>query len=399
MTKLFIKVTKDSNSGEFTYITGKLNFIVTPDDSICGSDDYAFSLYNDYLNLLLRTGSDDSQTKRKDNMYSVQFRKKIILLPGHYFLLFRVGEFVLRFDLEIAPGGKIAETDYKVCELISMESILGKRISNSLVWEHICSIPGRMQWKKWAIYRKQQLELNLFRSKNKQWMFDYCDNMLISSDAKTSMHMELSMFVRHAINRELGKCTDCMDLLTDNSPYHKTKEVFNREIVENILGLDLPDMKDKVYVFYNADVLLKPEMKDVLNKILEEARTVNSHIVLCGSKAGVDKLLETRPEVDELFPVYNRLEQEEAGIEELILQFFHEIGRQKVELSPEATDAVCRFLYKKLEKDRSWSRRGMHNYITYKVIPAYTHRAITAILQGEDPKDVLRIMPEDLTID
>ena len=261
MTKLFIKVTKDSNSGEFTYITGKLNFIVTPDDSICGSDDYAFSLYNDYLNLLLRTGSDDSQTKRKDNMYSVQFRKKIILLPGHYFLLFRVGEFVLRFDLEIAPGGKIAETDYKVCELISMESILGKRISNSLVWEHICSIPGRMQWKKWAIYRKQQLELNLFRSKNKQWMFDYCDNMLISSDAKTSMHMELSMLVRHAINRELGKCTDCMDLLTDNSPYHKTKEVFNREIVENILGLDLPDMKDKVYVFYNADVLLKPEMK------------------------------------------------------------------------------------------------------------------------------------------
>ncbi len=98
------------------------------------------------------------------------------------------------------------------------------------------------------------------------------------------------------------------------------------------------------------------------------------------------------------FPQRNRLAVESYSLVDIILLFFHEVELARLQLSPEATDAVCRLLTQRFEQGtiRQWTLTDVRHYIRGEILPAYTRRAITAIQHGTTPTEVLEVIPEDL---
>lgn len=133
MTRLLTKVVRDSDKTSLTYFSGKLNCILTLDETIDVSEEYSITLYNDYLWMLLHSEAGDKHIKQKERDFSVSFSHSIVWMPGHYFLLFQMGEVVLRFELQMQENGNLLESGCKLCPKYGMEYILAKRISGNLI--------------------------------------------------------------------------------------------------------------------------------------------------------------------------------------------------------------------------------------------------------------------------
>lgn len=400
MMKLLTKVIRNCNNEELTYVSGKLNFILTLDEPTNVSNGYTFTLYNDSLWQLLHAEAGDGQTKQKEGVFNVCFNKNIILLPGHYFLLFNVGELVLRFDLQMQKGGVLTNTEGKVCPRLSMEDILERRLSGIATWKFLASRPGLLQWKLWIIHRLQQKELNVFRSENIQWMLDYCNNLLISSETTDGLRRDVRLLCHLTEIKNLEGSTDCSTFCkaTEN-PYKEIDNIFHVEYNnDNILGIPLPDSKEREYFFYNIGKILTADKEDVLDRILDYAPSTNNNLILCGTKKDIERLLELKPELQNQIPEYNRFGTETPGAEELIRTFFDELEFSKIGISPEGTDAACKFLFKKYDEGEicNWSFLDLRQYIRTKMIPAYTCRAITSIQEGRPSEEAVYIMPEDI---
>ena len=185
----------------------------------------------------------------------------------------------------------------------------------------------------------------------------------------------------------------------DNYPYDKIDEIFHEEVdSDNILGIPLPSMKERLFIFFNIGTLLKPEMENVLDKIIDKCPSYYDSALFCGTEADIRELLERKPELQIKFPKFNRFSSEPAALEELILTFFREADNAKLKFSPEAVDAACRLLSEKYNQGliTSWTITDVRQYVKGTIIPAYTQRAITAIQQGASTTEVLDIQAEDL---
>ena len=78
MTRLLTKVVRDSDKTSLTYFSGKLNCILTLDETIDVSEEYSITLYNDYLWMLLHSEAGDKHIKQKERDFSVSFSHSII---------------------------------------------------------------------------------------------------------------------------------------------------------------------------------------------------------------------------------------------------------------------------------------------------------------------------------
>ncbi len=400
MIRLLTKVIRNCDKEELTYVSGKLNFILTLDEAYDVSDGYTFTLYNDYLCQLLHAESGDGQTKHKEGVCNVRFNKSIILLPGHYFLLFRCGFFVLRFDLEMQEKGVLKETGIKKCQPLSMEDVLENRISGKFAWKHLSMRPGLRQWKLWMTNRMQQRELNVFRSENQQWMFDYCNNMLITSETTDGIWRDLRLLCFLTEIKNVKSCTDCTTLCkAPENPYKEVDNIFRaEENIDNIFGIPLPDTKERQYIFYNIGKILETGKEEMLERILHYAPGEHISVIFCGTEKDITRLLEMRPELKNMIPEYNRFATEKAGVEELILTFFSELEQVKTDVTPEATDAICKWFYRKYKEGEicNWTFLDVRQFIKNRLFPKYVCRAIASIQAGCMPDDALYIMPEDV---
>lgn len=401
MTRLLTKVVRDSDKTSLTYFSGKLNCILTLDETIDVSEEYSITLYNDYLWMLLHSEAGDKHIKQKERDFSVSFSHSIVWMPGHYFLLFQMGEVVLRFELQMQENGNLLESGCKLCPKYGMEYILAKRISGKPYWNYFNSTPGLIQWKNWLIKRLQQRELNTLRAEHSLGMLPFCNNMLIASDTSDFVWRSLLLLTRLADIKNVEERIDCSDLYgpREDYPYNKIDDIFATErYSDKIIGLELPDLKDCQYSFHNIGMLLRPGMEGVLDKILSHAPTYYNSVILCGTQKDIDLLRDRYPELRSKFPDSNCFSSEPAAIEELILTFFREAENAKIQLSPESVDRVCRLLSRKyLDGEiRNWTISDVRRYITAQVIPSYTQRAIEAMQQGEPLEEVVNILPEDL---
>ena len=139
-------------------------------------------------------------------------------------------------------------------------------------------------------------------------------------------------------------------------------------------------------------------MEGVLDKILSHVPTYYDSVILCGTQKDIDLLHDRYPELKSKFPESNCFASEPAAIEELILTFFCEAEKAKIQLSPESIDCVCRLLIRKYQDGdiRNWTITDVRRYVTAQIIPAYTQRAIDAMQQGKPLEEVINILPEDL---
>lgn len=397
--KLLIKVVRNCDNEKLTFVSGKLNFILTLDEVTDASNEFTFTLYNDYICQLLHAKAGDGQTKQKEGVFNVRFNRSIILLPGHYFLLFRCGNTVVRYDLQMQEKGVLKETGGRVCPRLSMEDIIERRFSGKYVWKHLSTRPGLRQWKLWMIHRMQQRELNVFRSENQQWMLDYCNDMLVTSNTSDGIGRDMRLLCFLTEIKNVKSCTDCTTLCkTTENPYREVDDIFHvDDSNDNIFGIPLPDMKERQFVFYNIGKILGTDKEELLDRIMYYAPGVPNSVIFCGTEKDIARLLEMRPELQNKIPEYNRFGTERAGAEELILTFFSELDLAKASISPEAIDAVCKWMYRKYEEGEicNWSFVDVRQFIKNRLIPAYTCRAIASIQEGCAPEEALYIMPED----
>ena len=228
MTRLLTKVVRDSDKTSLTYFSGKLNCILTLDETIDVSEEYSITLYNDYLWMLLHSEAGDKHIKQKERDFSVSFSHSIVWMPGHYFLLFQMGEVVLRFELQMQENGNLLESGCKLCPKYGMEYILAKRISGKPYWNYFNSTPGLIQWKNWLIKRLQQRELNTLRAEHSLGVLPFCNNMLIASETSDFVWRSLLLLTRLADIKNVEERIDCSNLYgpREDYPYNKIDDIF-----------------------------------------------------------------------------------------------------------------------------------------------------------------------------
>lgn len=399
--KLLLKAVRDSGSNDFAYFVGKPYVIFDLDKTPEPSDTCTFSLYNDQLWLMFHAKKGDKLLIQKDNRFVVAYNKSEVWIPGHYFLLFRNGDTILRFDLQLDEHGVFSQQNVTQCLPLSDEDILSGALLEHGSWSFLSRTPGVMQWKRWLITRLQERKLNSLRAENLHGILGFNNNLLLASpsDDYFSRNVTLLKYLAEIkCECHVGNCSTFYDPSKAN-PYEKLDELFSDRVSnDNILNIPIPVLKDRLYWFSDIWALLEPGREYVLKKVLSHCPGYYDSVIFCGRQEDIDHLLEREPSLQPYFPQRNRLAIEPYALDEIIRLFFHETGATRLRFSPEATDAACRLLTHRFGQGeiRHWTLKDIRHYIHDRILPSYTRRAIAAIQHGSTPTEVLEAIPEDL---
>ena len=404
MTKLLLKVVPDSGDNQFSFFFGKLTVILSFQDTPDLPKGGSFSLYNDQLYLLHYAEAGDKQIVRKDNAFKVAFKESSLWIPGAYFLLFRSGDTILRFDLQLDTQGSFTETGVRPCLKLSDEDILSGNFPCHSLWlNQFSCTPGFMQLKRWAITRMQHRAFNGIRSLKGHGTLEYNNNVLISSPSSEYLNVHvLVMKYLAEINcetRDANAATLCNPSSGDS--FYEIEQLFRKDEETEFNDLHLPSLKDRLFIIGNIDALLEPKAEPALKRVLSYCPSYYDSVFFTGTPKAIETLLEREPYLQDRFPQYNRLSVEPYTLDEVIRLFFREVEQVRLKFSPEATDVACHWLSERYQQGayRHWTRREVRHYLQDQVIPAYTRRAISAIQQGTTPTEVLDIQPEDLGLE
>lgn len=399
--ELVLKAVRQSGRNDLAYFTGKPYVILDLDQTPESSDTCTFSLYNDQLWLMFSAKTGDKLVKQKDNRFVVVVNKSDIWIPGHYFLLFRNGDTIHRFDLQLDEQGAFSQQSVTQCTPLSDEDILSGALLEHGSWSYLSRTPGLMQWKRWLITRLQERKLNTLRADHLHPILAFCNNLLLASPSDDYFSRNVTLLKYLAQIKCEYESADCRKLYDPSraNPYEKLEEVFsNQSSYDKVLNMDLPVMKDRLYCFNHIWALLEPGWEYVLKKLVSHCPRCYDSVIFCGTQEDIDRLLERVPSLQSYFPQRNRLTVEPYALDDIIRLFFHEVEEARLQFSPEATDAACRLLTQRFHQGtiRQWTLTDIRHYIRGEILPAYTRRAIAAIQHGTAPKEVLEVIPEDL---
>ena len=401
MTRILFKLTPNGGENHFSYFFGKLTVILSLEETLDIPEGGSFSLYNNQLYSLYHVEANDKQVNRKGNAFKVAFKESRLWIPGPYFLLFRSGDTILRFDLQLDDQGALSETDSRQCSVMSDEDILSGVLDFKPVWQKWFSkTPGLKQWKRWVIDRLKERAFNAIRSQYHYNSLDYCNNLLISSPSAEFLTRNLLLLRNLAEIKCEMKSADCATFFdpTSSCPFDEIDRLFQNEHEENVLGISLPSLKERLFYFRNISVLLEPENECALKRILSNCPSHYNSVIFSGTQEEIDRLLERVPSLQDHFPQCNRLAVEPYTLDEFIRLYFDEVGLANLWFSPEATDAACRMFAECYEQGtiRYRTLTEVRQYVHCHILPAYRHRVISSIQQGANPADVLDVQPEDL---
>lgn len=366
------------------------------------SNDASFTFYSDRLYVLYHAAADDKQIRCKGNAFSVAFKDSVLWLPGCYFLLFRSGNTILRFDVQLDEHGTFTETGARQCQQLSDEDILSGVLTDRPHWiRYFSKTPGLMQWKRWLITRLQHRAFNAIRAQECYSELDYCNNLLISSPTSDYLSRNI-VLLRHLAEIKCEvRSSDCEMIYHPDSgnPCYEIDELFRNDEEEEILGISLPSTKPRIFTLKNIGALLEPGKERGLERVLDHCPSCYDSGIFCGTQEDIRHLLEREPSLHDKFPEYNRLAVEPYTLDEVIRLFFFEVGLARLNFSPEATDAACQMLIDRYQQGslHQWRLAEIRHYLQGQVIPAYTRRAISSIQQGVTPSEVLDIQVEDLS--
>lgn len=401
MTRLVLKLVPDIGRNDLTYFSGKLNAVLTLDKSLSLSKDYSFSVHTDTLHTLCYAAHDFKHVERRGHAFKVDFGDSQIWLPGTYFLLFRSGDTILRFDFRYDEQGVFIETSSRQCLKLSDEDILSGTLASKRHWRvWFSSTPGAAQLKRWIIGRLQERAFNAVRSEYHRFSLDYSNSLFLIADSVDYTGRSLLLMRFLADIKSPNTSVDCNTLFSSASdPFYKLDEIFQEDETEFLPDVTLPSSKEHIYSFRNISALLEPGRESVLRRILAHCPSTTHPAVFCGTQQEISRLLELAPSLQGYIPQCNRLTMEPYTANEKIRVFFHELDLAKLTLTPESVDAACHLFYERHQQDADsyGSLMAIRDYVNSRILPAYRRRAITAIQQGISPAEVLDLQPEDLS--
>ena len=292
--ELVLKAVPQSGRNDLAYFTGKPYVILDLDQAPESSDTCTFSLYNDQLWLMFSAKTGDKLVKQKDNRFVVVVNKNDIWIPGHYFLLFRNGDTIHRFDLQLDEQGAFSQQSVTQCAPLSDEDILSGALLEHGSWSYLSRTPGLMQWKRWLITRLQERKLNTLRAENLHPILAFCNNLLLASPSDDYFSRNVTLLKYLAQIKCEYESADCRKLYDPSraNPYEKLEEVFsNQSSYDKVLNMDLPVMKDRLYCFNHIWALLEPGWEYVLKKLVSHCPRCYDSVIFCGTQEDIDRLL------------------------------------------------------------------------------------------------------------
>ena len=374
---------------------------LTVEKSLTLSKDFSFSFHTDTLHALCYADKDYKGVERRGHVFKVVFNDSQIWLPGNYFLLFRSGDTILRFDFQYDQG-TFTETGFRQCNKLSDEDILSGTLISKRHWRvWFSSTPGGIQLKRWVIGRLQERAFNAIRSEYHYFSLDHCNSLILVSDLTDYLNRSLLLMRNMAEIKSPTTNVDCNTLFDPSSdPCYKLDEIFREDETEFLPDVTLPSTKEHIYCFTNIGALFEPGREAALRRILNHCPSTYHPAIFIGTQQEIDRLLEQGASLQEGIPACNRLAMEPYTANEKIRLFFHELDLAKLRLSPEAVDAVCRLVYERHQQSAmtNWSLADIRQIVHSQIIPAYRRRAISAIQQGISPTEVLDLQPEDLNL-
>ena len=401
MTKILLKIMPDSGRNDFAYFLGKLHVFLTLDKSFTLSENYSISFHTDAFHTLSYGEGSCKQMPSGDYVFRAEFNNSHVWLPDDYFLLFRSGDTILRFDFRYDEPGTFTETGSRQCFRLSEEDILSGTLVAKRHWRvYFSNTPGGVQLKRWVIGRLQERAFNALRSEYHQFSLDYCNSLLVSTDSEAFLGRSMLLMRQLAEVNVPTTLVDCNTLFHDASsdPCYKIDEIFQEDDREFMPDVSLPSLREHLYHFTNMGALLEPGREKAIDRILHYCPTALTSVVFCGTQQEIDRLLELAPTLQEKVPMCNRLQLTPYSPNEMIRLFFHELDQARLTLAPEAVDAACRLFYERHRQGEIavWTLFELRRYVSCHILPAYRRRAISAIAQGVSPAEVLDVRPEDL---
>lgn len=402
MLRLFVTLNTANGKNDLMYNWGNLEIVLTLDKSLKILDSYRFCLYNDQLMLLGDAQTGDPTVERGSRSLQVKFEDGHIWIPGHYFLLVRIGDAkILRFDLTLNEHCTFQVDEPKYFSKLSTEDILSGRLCRKrFEWKALSQEPGIRQWKEWLIRRAQLNELNVCRNNNGIRGLSFNSNLLLESPRPTANTLSVSFLKDVAeLEGELkgAYCADFVDDTKINS-YERLHNFF-KDSTAALNPFSLGENEtSKVYCFYQVGRLTSNEGKTLSAKIRTYWPSSRSSAIFCGTRQEIKSLLDENPSWQDYFPQENRLEELPYTCEEFIHCFFNMIHCSNIPFSPEATDKMCRLIVDAYRQGVicQWKKKEIREYLKTQLIPAYCQHAMRQLREGQDESLLFEVRPEDI---
>lgn len=405
MTKLNITLQPESQgSSNYAYNYGSVTINVTLDRSQKCRDEYTFLLYSDQLMQFAAAKSDDPAfVERHGKNFVISPQPRHIWLPGNYFFLLRDGSgTVLRFDIRLDDKATFHCEAPHECPRMSDEDMLsGPLAQKSSTWKNLTLRPGTMQLRRWVLERTRRNVVNNLRSSNRMEKLALNNNFILCH-AKGHHFGPETILMLHAADieteRNFGYCSKFFDA-TKGNPYEALLNFFTEEQTDDFEPVSISalfqEKKARTYVFSELNALTDSGGKLIMKKILANWPGDKTSAVFRGTQQEITALLEQYPTVGEYIPVENRLAIVPYTCEEMIHTFFQCFRYHKLQLTPEATDKVCRVISDAYRQGTiaHWFRQDIYDYVEKHLVPKYCQDIIAGLGNGSQGEPVLKVQP------
>ena len=396
MTKIEIKFQSESPKG-FSYTNQDIDVVLTLDRKLPVADSYRLKIYNDQL-MLVSIGDTacSSTTRRGRKSYSLSMRPIKVWMPGHYFILMTNSEdFIQRFELYIDENLGIKVSEGRQCAKFSFEHILHESFQSGL-WGLICALPGTSDILKW-IYTHvgKRIACNETESDKKM---EVPKNVVITlrNDDQSSL-----------IARNIARCIDmfCSVVTTDCGKTFSFKNTNRKEDIDELFAkmrnkpnfLFEYDKEEEINIFTNIGILSTEEGADVAKEIAKNISD-SSAMVFVGTKQEIENFANRNPSIMKWIPECNYLSESPVTREDVIVYFLKNISQQKMRLSPECLDRLCKMLTESYSRGiiSSWSISEMRLFVCNDLKQRYLRRLLSELSGGKTSVDECPVEVEDI---
>lgn len=410
-----------SGNQDYVYNFGDVQATIALDHKASVSDDYLMVIYSDRLIHMARAKTRNIEdvvplpannvVKRSGKKLKAVLHSSLVWIPGNYFLIVRsdnTGE-LWRFDLTLDDHCTFHVTGSRECERYGAEDMLSGRTFEPSFDAMRClmSRPGMKRLREWGIKRAQETAFNNFRVEQGGEKMTFNNNLLVVAPGTVSQlgysAIEGLLYSTSDI-ADVAKadCAKLFDRTTPN-PYEKLNDFFIDRIHFRYDAM-MDDKKDYQVgmLLYNVWALCGGDGRIIMNKLLDCWPSKMYALTFYGTAQEIDNLLEQNPSLRGYFPEYNRIEQDPPTAEELMQEFFWEVGKAQLQLSPAATDKVCHIIAQAGARGliANWNLNDLHRYVHDTLQHGYCRNAVTLLQKGGvfpsnevGPED---IDPEDL---
>lgn len=397
MTKIEIKFQSEESLKGFSYTNQSVDVVLTVDRKLPITDSYNLKIYNDQL-MLISKGDTATTTRKKSGRYSygLSMNPNKVWMPGHYFILVtHTDDFLQRFEMDIDEHLGIKVSEGRNCPKFSFEHILNESFQLGF-WGLLSINPGMRDIRRWAhSHVGKRLACNETEKGDK---LSVPQNVIFTFSNEDHSALITNYIARYlSMNSSLIN-TDCGKVFSYKNTNRKEDidDLFDKPM-RNYSSIFEDEKEDKVNIFENIGILNTEEGADVTK---EMAKTISedSAVIFVGNKSEIENFANRNPSIMKWIPEYNRLTESPLTREDVITYFLKTIGQQKMLLSPDCLDRLCKTLTESYSRGivSGWSLSDMRLFVCNDLKQRYLKRILEDLSSGKPTLSGCPVEAEDI---